>query len=401
MEQPASRLDTARRVDGLVVAPVGRLATLVRAPGFALIGPSGDPVPAVTGWLLDLAAGDRSPQTLRAYALSLLRFFRFLWAVDHDWRYATDIEVRDFVLWARTATKLSGNKHRASPRLPVNRVTGKSSPTDRYSAATINHTLSSVREFYAYVIRRGEGPPINPIPDGATAAHHNPDDEFVYRRRARFRQKEPQRAPRAIPDQRFDDLFKRLGNNRDRALAAFYVSSGARATELLSLTGDMINYGDQLIGVIRKGGSLQWLPVAPDAMVWLRLYQLERGTPGPGQPVWLTRREPFRPLTYDAFRAVMARVNQRLGTNWSIHDLRHTFAIRALDGGVPLHELQQLLGHASLITTTVYAKPRPDDVIAHYRAVMQPHPDTPATGMGYDGSELATVFGEDPSCQQP
>ncbi|WP_406050269.1 hypothetical protein [Kribbella sp. NBC_00889] len=53
-------------------------------------------------------------------------------------------------------------------------------------------------------------------------------------------------------------------------------------------------YGDQLIGV-RKRGARQWLLASPDAFVWLRLYQLDRGTPGGGQPVWLTLREPHRP----------------------------------------------------------------------------------------------------------
>jgi integrase/recombinase XerC len=83
-------------------------------------------------------------------------------------------------------------------------------------------------------------------------------------------------ATRAIPDTNFNELFRKLQSHRDRAMAAFYVSSGARASELLGLTGDMINYGDQLIGVVRKGGARQWLPASPDAFVWLRLYQLDR-----------------------------------------------------------------------------------------------------------------------------
>jgi site-specific recombinase XerD len=159
----------------------------------------------------------------------------------------------------------------------------------------------------------------------------------------------------------------------------------------------MVNYGDQLIGVIRKGGALQWLPAAPDAFVWLRLYQLDRGAPAAGDPVWLTLREPHRPLTYDALRAVMGRVNDLLGSNWTTHDLRHTFAIRALDGGVPMHELQELLGHASLNTLTVYAKPRLDEVVAHHRAAFAHGPAADggrrSTDSGYDRDDLNTVFG--------
>lgn len=129
--------------------------------------------------------------------------------------------------------------------------------------------------------------------------------------------------------------------------------------------------------------------------MWLRLYQLDRGTPGDGHPVWLTLREPHRPLTYDALRAVMARVNRLLGANWTLHDLRHTFAIRALDGGVPMHEVQDLLGHASLDTLAVYSKPRLEDVVAHHRAVFGPRVDQEEQGglAGYDPGALSTVMG--------
>lgn len=103
---------------------------------------------------------------------------------------------------------------------------------------------------------------------------------------------------------------------------------------------------------------------------------------------------PSRPLSYDAFRGVLGRVNRLLGTNWSTHDLRHTFSIRALDGGMPLHELQELLGHESLETTSIYTKPRPEDVIAHHQAVFSGRPATAesATSVHYDPAELSILF---------
>lgn len=47
----------------------------------------------------------------------------------------------------------------------------------------------------------------------------------------------------------------------------------ALASELLGLAGEMVNYGNQLIGVIRKGGGLKGIPASPDVFVGLRLYQ--------------------------------------------------------------------------------------------------------------------------------
>src|SRR5260370_7457287 len=46
----------------------------------------------------------------------------------------------------------------------------------------------------------------------------------------------PSRIPRSVPDEEFNEIFARLPSHRDRALVAFYVSTGARASELLSAT---------------------------------------------------------------------------------------------------------------------------------------------------------------------
>ena len=46
----------------------------------------------------------------------------------------------------------------------------------------------------------------------------------------------PRGIPRNIPDEEFNEIFAALGSHRDRALVAFYVSTGARASELLSAT---------------------------------------------------------------------------------------------------------------------------------------------------------------------
>jgi site-specific recombinase XerC len=82
------------------------------------------------------------------------------------------------------------------------------------------------------------------------------------------------RVPRQIPDDRFDELFAQLRSHRDRALVAFWVSTGTRASELLGARAGDADPGTQLITVIRKGTrALQQLPASPDAFVWLRLYR--------------------------------------------------------------------------------------------------------------------------------
>lgn len=53
----------------------------------------------------------------------------------------------------------------------------------------------------------------------------------------------------------FNEIFARLPSHRDRALVAFYVSTGARASELLSTTQGGADPGRQLISVVRKGSG--------------------------------------------------------------------------------------------------------------------------------------------------
>jgi site-specific recombinase XerC len=141
--------------------------------------------------------------------------------------------------------------------------------------------------------------------------------------------------PRSLPDDLVEELFGALRSNRDRALVAFWLSSGVRANELLGLRHDRVDYGRRVITVVSKGTrALDEVPASADAFVWLALY-LTEGYAGSGQePVWWTLREPRRPLTYHAARAVLLRAQRELGTRYRLHDLRHTAAARmAADPG--------------------------------------------------------------------
>ena len=109
-------------------------------PGFVVVDADGLEFGPGTEWLLQLVANDCSRHTVRAYAMSLLRFLRFCWATECRWDQVSERVVRDFVVWARQADKFTGAKNLPGPRLAVNRVTGKKVQTARYAPATINHT---------------------------------------------------------------------------------------------------------------------------------------------------------------------------------------------------------------------------------------------------------------------
>jgi len=285
-------------------------------------------------------------------------------------------------------------------------VTGKASPGPGYAVATVAHCETVCRSFYDYHLEAGAGPLANPFPlarkNGRANAHHNPMEPFRQERAGLFRPRQPKRVPRGIPDRMFDELFASLPSNRDRALAAFWVSTGARASELLGVTRGSVDPGSQLVTVIRKGSrAMQPLRASPDAFVWLRLYQEETHglvPSGPDDPLWWTLRRPFRPLSYHAARAMLTRAGASLGANWSLHDLRHCAAYRmARDPEMPITDVQWVLGHVHLSTTQIYVTPTAEDVIAsvagHHRRQAEKPAAPPPAAPGYRPESLDVLFG--------
>jgi integrase len=285
---------------------------------------------------------------------------------------------------------------------------------EAYAPSVRAHSETVLRGFYDVHQQVGTGPIINPFPldrsrrGGRAHAHHNPMEPQHNERTGLYRPVVPTRVPRCVPDGEFNEIFARLASHRDRALVAFYVSTGARASELLSATQGGVDPGRQLITVTRKGSqATQQLPASTDAFVWLRLYQLETDglvPTGRRQPLWWTLRRPTRPLTYHAAHRMFERAGQAAGSTATLHALRHTAAYRmAEDPDLPLTDVQFVLGHALLTTTQLYLTPRKQDVIrrmlAHHAqqtrqaAARTPSPPAP----GYRPETLAVLFGTGPS----
>lgn len=395
-----------------MVPPVGAVVeTTDPWEPYRMLDASGAAVGPVAEYLKDLQAIGRPATTQRSYALALLRWFRFLWAVEVPWGQATRVEARDFCRWLQVAEKQKGDG--AVPQGRVNPVTGKSGPGRQYAPRTRAHSETVLRGFYAFHLEMGTGPLVNPFPlvrgrDGErVGAHRAPTAPVRFDRSGLYRPKISRRVPRRIPDDRFDELFSRLPSHRDRALVALWVSTGARASELLGVRCGEVDVGRQLVTVVPKGSrALQSLPASPDALVWLRLYQVQMEgliEPDADGPLWWTLRRPFRPLSYPAAYRMFQRVNAMIGANWSLHDLRHTAAYRmARDPGMPLTDVQWVLGHSQLTTTQLYLSPVPEDVIAsvlaHHRRTADRAAEPPVpTVPGYRSESLDVLFGRGPA----
>jgi len=398
--------ELSRDLAALAVPQDGRMvATGDRYEPYRLVDADGVVAAGAAAFFRDLLAAGRSESTVRSYGMDLLRWFRFLRAAGVRWDRATRAEARDFSRWLQVAGKQARPHWRGGDG-----GGGAAVPAGAYAPSVRAHSETVLRAFYDFHLDAGSGPLVNPFPldrsrrGGRAHAHHNPMELFRGERSGLYRPRVPDRIPRSVPDSEFNEIFAGLPSHRDRALVAFYVSTGARASELLSATVAGTDPGRQLITVVRKGTrELQELPASADAFVWLRLYQVEMAElipAGRRQPLWWASRHPARPLTYHAAHRMFERVNDRAGTAATLHSLRHTAAYRmAEDPALPLTDVQLVLGHAQLTTTQIYLTPRKEEVI---RRILAHHAEQtrqaagrarPAPAPGYRPEVLDVLFG--------
>lgn len=132
---------------------------------------------------------------------------------------------------------------------------------------------------------------------------------------------------------------------RDYAMLLFLYATGVRVSECLMVQEGDIE-GEWLRIRHGKGEKERYVPIAQEALKALRTYQ--EASPYQNRPhLWLNYRgEPLSRIS--AFKITQ----KYLGV--SPHALRHSYATALILGGADLRVVQELLGHASLLTTQIY-----------------------------------------------
>lgn len=363
---------------------------------YVVVDAAGLEIQAFSVFLRDLVLTDMSPLTVRSYGNDLLRWWRVLQLIGVPWDRAGRLEVEVLVGWMRSAVN---PQRRGSGDRLLNPRTGKRSLGAGYAPATINHALAVLASFYVFHARFGRGPVVNPVPESpgrrARLAHRSPMEEVPGVRRAPLRQKAAVLAPRSMTNDLVDELISVLRTSRDKALVSLYLSSGARASELLGVRGDQVDWAGQRVWVVSKGSRvLEPVPASPESLRYLAAYFHEHGTPGPGELIWRALHGKPRPLNYHAARRVLQRANTVLGTDWSLHDLRHTTINRMVsDPNLTVPGVMAVTRHRRVSSMAPYLRPRIDEVfekVQEHFATPRPEPTlTP----GYDADDFTVVFG--------
>ena len=144
---------------------------------------------------------------------------------------------------------------------------------------------------------------------------------------------------------------------RDYAVLSLLARLGLRGAEAAGLQLDDIDWRAGEIAVTGKGSRTERLPLPAPAGEALAAW-LTGGRPACGsRAVFVTMRQPYRQLTPEAVRTVMARACERAGLERrGTHRFRHALATEMLRAGASLPEVGQVLRHRSQLSTSIYAK---------------------------------------------
>lgn len=141
---------------------------------------------------------------------------------------------------------------------------------------------------------------------------------------------------------------------RDNLVLELFLATGCRVSEVVGMRVEDIDLENGCVKVLGKGQKERIVFFSDRALEYLERY-LDGRREG---AVILSLRAPHQGLRKNALENIIRAISKRAGLNKRVfpHLLRHTFATRALNKGMPLPTLCDIMGHASTETTRIYAK---------------------------------------------
>ena len=142
---------------------------------------------------------------------------------------------------------------------------------------------------------------------------------------------------------------------RDSAMLEVLYSCGLRVSELTSLRLGDLFFGEGYIRVVGKGEKQRLVPVSGTARARIQLYLDKRSHARSDEEILFLNNRGGR-LTRVMVFTIIRQAAERAGIDKRIspHTFRHSFATHLLEGGASIRQVQEMLGHESIITTEIY-----------------------------------------------
>jgi integrase/recombinase XerC len=222
--------------------------------------------------------------------------------------------------------------------------------------AAIHLRFSALRTFYKFLIRRGVVEQV-PVRDLSLPRPEKRLPKFLTVQQMKALLDAPLK-PLEMPEKRGRGRpVSTTACYRDLAILETIYSCGLRVSELCGLRAEDIDAREQLVRVRGKGKKERVVPIGEPALRAIENYWLMLpNRPAGGEAVFqgeTSRRAALQPQMVQT-RLKKYLVQAGLDPHLTPHKLRHSYATHLLDAGADLRSVQELLGHAHLVTTQVY-----------------------------------------------
>ena len=282
----------------------------------------------------------QSPLTISEYYLDLRMFLRFIKLMRNDMPMSTnldDIDIKEidiqFIRDIDTSDIFDFLSYLANDRA-IN--PDSAAPEYGISPAARARKLSSIKSFYKYLTTRTKQLQENPVADL----------EYPKLRKS---------LPKYLTMEQSAALLKSVsGQNekRDYAILMLFLNCGIRRSELVNL--NLSDVYEDRIRVIGKGNKERVVYFNARTKLHLQQYLNERTDSNPA--LFVSLNSPHSRLTISGVEVRIRKMGQALSMpKVHPHKFRRTLATMAIDKGMPIEQVQRLLGHVRIDTTLHYA----------------------------------------------
>lgn len=174
------------------------------------------------------------------------------------------------------------------------------------------------------------------------------------------------RVKSTISDEEMETLRDHCDNKRDLAMIDFLASTGIRVGELVRLNRTDINFNERECIVSGKGNKQRIVYFNARAKTHLLNYLGERTDENPA--LFVSLHQPTERLRISGVETRLRKLGHETGVmHVHPHKFRRTLATAAIDRGMPVEQVQRLLGHVKIDTTMQYAMVNQNNVKMSHR----------------------------------
>ena len=267
--------------------------------------------------------------------------------------------------------------------ISAKRVEGCSSKTLRYYLATINKMTDTVGKHITKITTEDLRKYLSDYHEENNCSKSNidnirrilssffswlEDEDYILKSPVRriHKIKSAKTVKETYTDEMLECMRDNCGSLRDLAIIDMLASTGMRVGELVHLNIEDVDFENRECVVLGKGSKER--PVYFDARtkIHLRNYLESRNDDNPA--LFVSMLKPYNRLKISGVEIRLRELGQKLDiTKVHPHKFRRTLATRAIDKGMPIEQVQKLLGHSKIDTTMQYAMVDQENVKLSHR----------------------------------